>query len=372
MIDKVLEKRIDKVKECLEAKLGSSNKLCLLSTKQLLGTKQNPVLFGERIIIPAFNPRIIPGILDGILDAAEALNAVIGLELARSEAGSKQRPGYTGLYPELFANIVFEKLQERNYTLPWFLNGDHITVLNTSEEEYQIAKTIIDEELNAGYTSFAIDASHNSMEDNIKITESLAKYVLNHDNNYGLELEVGEILKTYEEERLTTKEEALYFTKSMKEKGIDFQLLAIYNGAFHGLPEPGKEISIDVKRTKEIGKAIEKYSVLIAQHGVSGTSYYMLQMLAKERVIGKGNIATIFQDAALRCMQPELAKAMQEKAKEKGKEVKSVIKDFREAIASQDKRYIENMRQEARRIALEHIVAFGAKDSANLVFSRLK
>ena len=137
--------------------------------------------------------------------------------------------GYTGFTPQLYADTVIGYAQETKFTKPFFIHADHITVKSTAPEAIASARELIEAQLAAGYTSFAIDASFNELTDNITITTELAQPIVKQ--NLGLEVEVGEIKSAGQDAEITTVAEAVEFIKGLRENGVRPDLLAINNGS---------------------------------------------------------------------------------------------------------------------------------------------
>jgi len=90
----------------------------------------------------------------------------------------------------------------------WVLHADHISVKDPSPETIQGTKDLIKAQIDAGFTSFAIDASHifnfdgkdekEELAGNIKATVELGLFIKEEMakkkiKSYGLEVEVGEV-----------------------------------------------------------------------------------------------------------------------------------------------------------------------------------
>ena len=97
--------------------------------------------------------------------AAQELDAVVAFELARRNAAWKEATPV--LLPQLYADTVIGYAQETKFTKPFFIHADHITVKSAAPEAIASARDLIEAQLAAGYTSFAIDASFNELPDNI-------------------------------------------------------------------------------------------------------------------------------------------------------------------------------------------------------------
>src|SRR5690606_39068638 len=99
--------------------------------------------------------------------ASMASRAPVIYEIAKSELT------YTEFTPASFVDfIVQENERLGNTDVPFAIHGDHITVKKL--EEVEGVRGIIAQELEAGFTSFAIDASHMENEKNLAATSELA------------------------------------------------------------------------------------------------------------------------------------------------------------------------------------------------------
>ncbi|MEO0235034.1 MAG: class II fructose-bisphosphate aldolase [candidate division WOR-3 bacterium] len=337
-------------------KLGSRSNINLISSKEMFSKiKDIPV------IIMACNIRI-KHVVPGIMKASEELNSIMGFELAKSEGDLSG--GYTGQTPEDFVNMILDYADRYKYSMPFFIHADHITVKDTSEKSIEGAKKLIDAQIKAGFTSFAIDASFNEIPDNIKITTYLAKQII--ENGFGLETEVGEVKSTGQEAEITTVEEAVEYIEGLLKNNVFPQLLAINNGSKHGNYKPGEEVHIDLKRTLDIYNAIKKHNVCIAQHGITGTPLNIIGQFA-DCGIRKGNVGTEWQNIAHRNLPPDLMNKMKNWAENNGKDIKFATKEFKNEIDSIPSEYSQKIMDEAYLKAKEFILAFRSKDSANLL-----
>lgn len=337
-------------------KLGSRSGINLISSKEMFNRiKEIPV------IIMACNIRI-KHVVPGIMKASEELNSIMCFELAKSEGDLSG--GYTGQTPEDFVNMLLDYADKYKYSMPFFIHADHITVKDTSEKSVENAKKLIEAQIKAGYTSYAIDASFNEIPDNIKITTYLSKEII--DNGFGLETEVGEVKSTGQEAEITTVEEAVEYIEGLRSNNVFPQLLAINNGSKHGNYKPGEEVHIDLKRTLEIYNAIKKHNVCIAQHGITGTPLNIIGQFA-DCGIRKGNVGTEWQNVAHRGLPPELMKKMKMWAENNGKDIKFATKEFKKEIDDIPSEYSQKIMDEAYLKAKEFILAFRSKDSANLL-----
>ena len=156
---------------------------------------------GKKAIVMAANIRI--GLVaEGIFQAAKDTGSAVFMELARSE--SDLSGGYTGMTPKVFSEKMAVAAKNTGFGT-WGLHADHISIKKGDAAEIASTKELIDAQIAAGYTSFAIDASHlfnfngknvrEELDDNIRITTEIAKHIKAKmgKKEFGLEVEVGEI-----------------------------------------------------------------------------------------------------------------------------------------------------------------------------------
>jgi fructose-bisphosphate aldolase class II len=341
-------------------KLGGASKLNVLSSHDVFR-----VLKDDKVIIMACNTRI-KHVIPGIMRAAEDLDAVVCFELAKSEGNLKG--GYTGMDPYKFADTVFGYAEAVQFTKPFFIHGDHVTTKSPDPAVVGESRDLIKAELEAGYTSIAIDASFNETHDNIKISSELGRMVL--AAGAGLEAEVGEIKSTKEGGEITTVEEAVEFIDGLEKTGVHADLLAINNGSKHGNYKPGEEVHIELKRTGDIYHAIKKWGVCIAQHGITGTPLDLVGQFA-DYGIRKGNVGTNWQNIAHDGLPADLMNSMREWAKKENKDIKFATKQFLSDINSIPRESVKKIEDMAYKSAAEFITAFRAKGTASLVAKRL-
>lgn len=276
-------------------------------------------------IILAANPRIAL-VTRGIFKAAKEVDAALILELARSECDLSG--GYTGLNPADFSARSKQAAQEVGFDI-WALHADHIGIKKGTKEDIEGTKELVSSQIDAGFTSFAIDASHlfnfqggnlrEELSDNIDATTQVARHI--HEKmggkEYGLEVEVGEIGREDDQGRvLTQPDEAVTFIKALNENGINPQVLAIANGSVHGNTYDAQgnlveQVSIDIPQTIAVAKALEdnNLGVRIAQHGITGTPRDLIHNHFPHGDIVKGNVATFYQNMVwdiFKVYEPEL------------------------------------------------------------------
>ena len=354
---KLLEKRTESTMQ----KLGSSSKVCLLNGKDIFRAIMN-----KEIIMMACNVRI-KHVVPGIMKAAQELDAVLGFELAMSEGHIDG--GYTGQTPQIYFDMLIDYAEKTGYTMPFFIHGDHITVKNTAEKSIEAGRALIEAELKAGYTCFAIDASFNVHDDNVKITTDLVAPII--EAGWGLEVEVGEIKSAGQTGEITTVDEATSFIDALWDNGIKPDLLAINNGSKHGNYLEGEEISIDLSRTGEIYQAIKGKDVRIAQHGITGTPLHIVGKFA-EYGIRKGNVGTQWQNIAHDGLPKDLMERMKQWAQSEGKNIKMATKPFKDEIDSIPSKDAEKIAEAAYQEAHQLIKAFRADNSAGYMDSNIR
>ncbi len=363
------------------------------------------VLFGslkdESAIIMAANARTTPGIAEGIFRAAKDMDSAIIFEIARSECNLDR--GYTGMLPSDYAAHIQEAATETEFDM-WVLHADHISVKKGDPEDIEGTKKLIDAQIDAGFTSFAIDASHlfnfqggNLREElslNVDATTELARHIKMRmaGKPFGLEVEVGEIGREGEHGKVvTTPDEALTFVKALMENGINPDVLAIANGTSHGnvYDEHGntiEQVSIDIDQTKAIAKALRENNldVRIAQHGITGTPRELINSIFPKGDIVKGNVATFWQNMVMdvfKVYDPALYRDIYDWTMENyrpknpgkadneifGKNVKHAIKVFYDRIYGVDQDTIDTIEALAYAEARVFFRAFGSRGTASIV-----
>ncbi len=373
----------------------------------IAGNKLFGALYNTEGLIMAANTRIVHGIAKGIFRAAKDLRAAVIFELAKSECDLKG--GYTGLTPQEFSNAVCEIANDVGFGT-WALHADHITVKKGTEEELKGVKELIEAQIAAGYTSFAIDASFlfdlsgkttlAELQRNIDVTTELANFIKEKmaGREFGLEVEVGEIGKKDKDGLvLTSVDEATTYITELHKRDIYPQVLAIANGSTHGNIYDAQgnlieQVSINIERTVEIAKAIEPLNVRIAQHGITGTPLKFISTKFPKGLILKGNVGTFWMNIAwevLEIFEPELyediwawtLKEYREEAAKKGitkndeifgKYSKFAITVFKDRIYSVSDDTTRELEAKAYAEAMMFFKAFGAVATADKVGEYLK
>ena len=221
-------------------------------------------------------------IIKGALKAAQRANAVLIIEIAKSEGG---QGAYCATNFWNLARQVDTACNELQITIPVAIHADHYGIKNP--EDIEQAKTEIPSLFDAGITSIAIDASHMNDADNLLASIELNKYV---PDWAGLETEVGEIKG---KEGLSTKEEALFLVQGLNANGIFPDWIALNNGTTHGIEASDQGIQVDL--TADVHEALINYRISGAQHGTSGNSSERLRKIVAQTRTTKANVATALQ-----------------------------------------------------------------------------
>ncbi|OPX65236.1 MULTISPECIES: class II fructose-bisphosphate aldolase [unclassified Methanoregula] len=355
---------------------------------------------GHKAIVMAANVRIAT-VAQGIFQAAKDTDSVVFMELARSESDLKG--GYTGMTPAIFAEKMKESAAKVMFGT-WALHADHITIKKGDAAEIDGTKQLIDAQVDAGYTSFAIDASHlfnfegknvrEELSENIRVTTELARHIRSKmkDREFGLEVEVGEIGRKDTGGLVLTKPaEAVEFIRALNENGVFPDVLAIANGSTHGHTYDANgnvvaQLSIDIPQTKAIAQALRdnRLSVGIAQHGITGTPRELINLHFPKGDIIKGNVGTFWQDVVfdvLKVYEPSLYKSIYDWTLEKyrplnpGKKdnqvfdgnCKMAIKEFYKELYSVGEETNQAIRARAYAESLVFFRAFSAYGTASLL-----
>lgn len=372
--------------------------------KPLPGNKVYNALKDEGCIILACNPRITIGVAKAVFKAAKELDSALIMELARTECNPKV--GYTGLTPKTFSENLKKANKEVGHDI-WVLHADHIGIKEGTPQEIKDVEDLISAQIQASYTSFAIDASHlfnfagktieEELAPNIKATIEVAKFIKEKmaGKDFGLEVEVGEIgRKDVGGMVLTKPGEAVIFIKKLKEAGINPNLIAIANGSTHGNVYDGygnliPQTTIDIKQTKAVAKALRDngFDVRIAQHGITGTPLEIIRDSFPHGDILKGNVATLFQNIvfdALKKYHNDLYQEMfdwvlknkpiEGKKPEEifGKNGKYAPKVFFDRIYAMSDECRQEIEEESYEAACDHIKAFKSEGSASIARKKLK
>ncbi|MBN1503188.1 class II fructose-bisphosphate aldolase [Candidatus Woesearchaeota archaeon] len=363
------------------------------------GNKIFEALHDHPTIVMACNTRVTKGIVKGILKAAKKMDAPIIIEIAKSECNINV--GYTGYAPKTFAEAVKLVAQEAQHDI-WALHADHIGIKKGTPEELEETRQLIKSQIDSGFTSFAIDASHlfdtsaktekEQLRENIRCTTEMARYIEQNTQGreFGLEVEVGEIgKKDAQGNVITSPEEAVTFISELEKSGVKPHVLAIANGSTHGniYDEQGnliEQVSIDIPRTKAVVKALKDngFNVRVAQHGITGTPIDLIATKFPHGDIIKGNVGTYWQNIfydVLKTHNPVLYQKIWDwvlqnyKKPEKkdletfGKNAKYALKQFFNEIYAMSKGMELALESEAYNNAIKLLKAFKSEGYASEV-----
>jgi fructose-bisphosphate aldolase class II len=221
-------------------------------------------------------------VIRGALNAAQRANAVLIIEIAKSEGGAD---AYCDTNFWNLARRVDAFCNELNITIPVALHADHYGIKRS--DDIEAAKTEIPSLFDAGITSIAIDASHMPDDQNLLANLELNPLV---PDWAGLETEVGEIKGKL---GLSTREEALFLIQGLNAHDIFPNWIALNNGTTHGIEASGQGIQVEL--TADIHGALEAYRISGAQHGTSGNNSDRLRQIVKQTRTTKANVATALQ-----------------------------------------------------------------------------
>jgi len=190
-----------------------------------------------------------------------------------------------GITPRQFADAFFAAFEVERPTVPVVLHLDHTFEIRVIEEAIQ-----------AGFTSVMIDQSAKPLEENIAVSAEVVR--LAHANGVSVEAELGKIGTTdfietdEDEEHFTDPDEASRF---VAETGVD--ALAVAVGTAHG-HYITRQPRVDLKRLRAIR---ERTPVHLVLHGGSGVPAGMIHDAIRlpGGGVSKVNIATDLEHAML-------------------------------------------------------------------------
>jgi ketose-bisphosphate aldolase len=245
----------------------------LFTLKQVLEVAER-----HRFAVGSFSPRYVP-MISPVLKAAEKTESPVIVQISQKEF---ERYGITA---SQFGKEFFRIMDEGEITVPVVLHLDH------AKDSH-----VIQEAIEAGFTSVMIDASEKELEENITITKEVVRYA--HEKGVSVEAELGKIGTTdfvetdKDEELYTDPEEAKRF---VEETGCD--ALAVSVGTAHGVYLV-RNPKVDIERIKAIRTLTSVHLVL---HGGSGVPADMIHQAIRlpGGGISKVNIATDLELAML-------------------------------------------------------------------------
>ncbi len=215
--------------------------------------------------------------LNAVVSAAKSEGAPIILQLSESSIN------YIGL--ELAAKMAKTALNVAG--IEGWLHLDHGGDIR-----------LVERCLDAGFDSVMIDASEQSLVENINITKQVVKMAENYGAN--VEAELGYIAKlrqSQDNSGFTQPEDAIHFTE---ETGVN--ALAVSIGSAHGFYTEAPKL--DIELLSKIRSAVETPLVL---HGSSGIPDAMLIDAIKNGIV-KINLATETKNAFMKQLKEELTR----------------------------------------------------------------
>ncbi|QHT63934.1 class II fructose-bisphosphate aldolase [Paenibacillus lycopersici] len=234
--------------------------------------------------IGSFSPRYTP-VIQAVLRAAQKAQSPFICQISQKEL---ERYGIT---PKEFADEFYARLQSEGITVPAVLHLDHTKTFS-----------VIQEAVEAGFTSIMIDASEKPFEENVRISKEAVEFA--HAHGVSAEAELGMIGTTdyietdNDEELYTDPQEAKRFVEGT---GVDS--LAVSVGTAHGVYMV-KEPKIDFARLEAIRQLTPVHLVL---HGGSGVPAWMIEKAIRlpQGGVSKVNIATDLELSLLEALGRE-------------------------------------------------------------------
>jgi fructose-bisphosphate aldolase class II len=228
--------------------------------------------------VGAFSPRYT-AMIGVVLRAGQAMQSPLIVQISQKELMRHE------ITPARFGEVFYSEIAKQGITVPVTLHLDHTKEL-----------AVIQEAINAGFTSVMIDASEKPLEENIAISREVVEYA--HPFDVSVEAELGRITTTdYVEsdddtEMYTDPDEGAYFAT---QTGVD--ALAVSCGTAHGVYLV-RQPKIDYARLTAIR---ERTPVHLVLHGGSGVPAEMVHnaIALPGGGVSKMNIATDLEMAAL-------------------------------------------------------------------------
>jgi ketose-bisphosphate aldolase len=280
--------------------------------------------------IGSFSPRYT-SMIRPILRAGQKTQSPLIVQISQNELIRY------GITPFEMAEEFYTALNEESITVPVVLHLDHTKQFS-----------VIEDAIEAGFTSIMIDASEKELVENIKISKEAVDYA--HAKGVSVEAELGKIGTTdfvetdKDEELYTDPKEALQFVNETK-----CDALAVSVGTAHGVYNVRKP-KVDIDRLKAIRHLTPVHLVL---HGGSGVPSEMIKEATKlpNGGISKVNIATDLELSLLQAigreerMTNEECKALSPDQLEIARNAveKTVIEKIQNFLGSSDKAVTFNL-----------------------------
>lgn len=205
--------------------------------------------------IGAFNVNNME-IIQGVVEAAKIEKAPLILQVS---SGARK-----------YANTIYLKkmveaaLEESG--LPICLHLDH-------GDTFELCKDCVDN----GFTSVMIDASHHSLEENIKITKNVVEYA--HDHGVVVEAELGRLAGIEDAINVSAKDSSYTDPDQVQEfvtrTGVDSLAIAI--GTSHGAFKFKGEANLRFDILEEVAKRLPEFPIVL--HGASSVPQYLVEQI---------------------------------------------------------------------------------------------
>ncbi|MBU9711656.1 class II fructose-bisphosphate aldolase [Evansella tamaricis] len=225
------------------------------------------------------------GMVLPILRAAERLSSPVIVQISQKELERYE------IEPKEVGEEFYRVIESENITVPAVLHLDHT-------KDFKV----IEEAIEAGFTSVMIDASEHPFDKNVAITREVVSFA--HSKGVSVEAELGMIgttdfIETDKDEELYTDPEEAY--QFVQETNVD--ALAVSVGTAHGVYKV-RQPKVDIERLKAIRTLTPVHLVL---HGGSGVPSEMVQnaMKIEGGGISKVNIATDLELSLLAAINRE-------------------------------------------------------------------
>jgi fructose-bisphosphate aldolase class II len=205
--------------------------------------------------IGAFNVNNME-IIQGVVEAAKEEKAPLILQVS---AGARK-----------YANTVYlKKMVEaavEESGLPIVLHLDH-------GDSFELCKDCIDN----GFTSVMIDASHHSIEENIRITKNVVEYA--HDHGVVVEAELGRLAGIEDAVNVSEKDSRYTDPDEVEEfvTRTNVDSLAIAIGTSHGAFKFTGEAKLRFDILEEVGKRLPNFPIVL--HGASSVPQYLVEQI---------------------------------------------------------------------------------------------
>lgn len=205
--------------------------------------------------IGAFNVNNME-IIQGVVEAAKEEKAPLILQVS---SGARK-----------YANTIYlKKMVEaaiEESGLPICLHLDH-------GDTFELCKDCIDN----GFTSVMIDASHHSLEENIRITKNVVDYA--HDHGVVVEAELGRLAGIEDDINVSSKDSCYTDPNDVQEfvYRTNVDSLAIAIGTSHGAFKFKGEPKLRFDILEEIQKRLPGYPIVL--HGASSVPQYLVEQI---------------------------------------------------------------------------------------------